>query len=53
MYAGERTAAVIIRAMKDGVPTNLHGHYDLETNKYHEALGPRQIPAEMLPKKRG
>lgn len=48
---GERTAAVIIRAMRDGVPTNLHGRFDLETNRYHESIGPRQVPAEMLPKK--
>ena len=48
---GERTAAVIIRALKDGVPTNLHGRFDLETNKYHESIGPRQVPAEMLPKR--
>ena len=47
---GERTAAVIIRSKKDGIPTNLHGRYDLETHKYHESIGPRQIPAEMLPK---
>jgi len=48
---GERTAAVIIRSMKDGIPSNLHGRYDLETHKYHESIGPRQIPAEMLPQK--
>ncbi len=48
---GERTAAVIIRSAKDGVPTNLHGRYDLETDKYNESIGPRQIPAEMLPEK--
>ena len=47
---GERTAAVIIRSKKDGIPSNLHGRYDLETHKYHESIGPRQIPAEMLPK---
>jgi hypothetical protein len=46
---GERTAAVIVRSMKDGVPTNLHGRYDLQTGHYHESIGPRQIPAEMLP----
>ena len=46
---GERTAAVIVRSMKDGVPTNLHGRYDLATNRYHESIGPRQIPAQMLP----
>ena len=49
MYAGERTAAVIIRSARDGIPSNLHGRYDLETNSYHESIGPRQIPAEMLP----
>ena len=49
---GERTAAVIIRSMKDGVPTNLHGRYDLVTGAYHESIGPRQVPAEMLPGKR-
>ena len=51
LYVGERTAAVIIRSARDGVPSNLHGRYDLETNRYHESIGPRQIPAEMLPKK--
>ena len=49
---GERTAAVIIRSMKDGVPTNLHGRFDLETNSYHESIGPRQVPADMLPQGR-
>ena len=48
---GERTTSVIVRSMKDGVPTNLHGRYDLATNRYHESIGPRQVPAEMLPKK--
>jgi hypothetical protein len=48
---GERTAAVIIRSARDGIPTNLHGRYDLETKKYHESIGPRQVPAEMLPGK--
>jgi predicted metal-dependent enzyme (double-stranded beta helix superfamily) len=48
MNIGERTAAVIIRALKDGIPTNMHGHYDLQTGHYHEALGPRQIPASMV-----
>jgi predicted metal-dependent enzyme (double-stranded beta helix superfamily) len=51
MYAGERTAAVIIRSKRDGIPANLHGRYDLETNSYHESIGPRQILAEMLPGK--
>jgi hypothetical protein len=45
---GERTTAVIVRSMKDGVPTNLHGRYDLATNGYHESIGPRQVPAQML-----
>jgi predicted metal-dependent enzyme (double-stranded beta helix superfamily) len=48
---GERTTAIIVRSMKDGGPTNPHGHYDLATNHYFERLGPRQVPAEMLPKK--
>lgn len=47
---GERTTALIIRSAKDGIPSNLHGRYDLETKKYSESIGPRQIPAEMLPK---
>lgn len=47
---GERTAAVIIRSEKDGGPSNLHGRYELNTNKYHESVGPRQTPVEMLPK---
>ena len=46
---GERTAAIIVRSMKDGIPTNLHGRYDLATNGYHESMGPRQVPARMLP----
>ena len=46
---GERTAAVIVRSKKDGIPENLHGRYDLETGKYHESIGPRQVPAQMLP----
>ncbi len=49
---GERTVAVIIRSARDGIATNLHGRYDLETNEYRESIGPRQIAAEMLPKKR-
>jgi hypothetical protein len=47
---GERTAAIIIRSARDGIPTNLHGRYDLENNAYHESIYPRQIPAEMLPR---
>jgi len=48
---GERTAALIIRGMRDGGPNNLHGRYDLQTGAYHESLGPRQVPAEMLPQR--
>jgi hypothetical protein len=29
----------------------MQGRYDPETNKYWESVGPRQTPAEMLPKK--
>jgi hypothetical protein len=50
---GERTAAVIVRSMRDGGPNNLHGGYDLQTGGYHESVGPRQIPADMLPKADG
>lgn len=50
---GERTAAVIVRSMRDGGPNNLHGHYDLRTGEYGEGVGPRQIPADMLPRKGG
>jgi hypothetical protein len=50
LSVGERTTSVIVRSMRDGVPTNLHGHYDLLTNAYTERIGPRQVPAEMLPK---
>ena len=46
---GERTTAVIIRSKKDGIDSNLHGRYDLTTNAYRESIGPRQVPAEMLP----
>ena len=49
MNIGVRTAAVIIRSKRDGIPTNLHGRYDLVTGAYHESIGPRQIPAEILP----
>jgi hypothetical protein len=49
LSVGERTAAVIIRSMRDGVPSNLHGHYDLLNNAYLERVGPRQVPAEMIP----
>jgi predicted metal-dependent enzyme (double-stranded beta helix superfamily) len=47
---GERTAAIIVRSMRDGGPNNPHGRYDLQTGAYHESVGPRQIPTEMLPK---
>jgi hypothetical protein len=47
---GERTAAIIVRSMRDGGPNNLHGRYDLQTGAYQESVGPRQIPAEMLPR---
>ena len=50
---GERTAAVIVRSMRDGGPNNLHGRYDLVTGAYHESVGPRQVPAQMLPGKGG
>ncbi len=46
---GERTAAVIIRSKKDGVETNLHGRYELGTHRYRESIGPRHVPAEILP----
>jgi predicted metal-dependent enzyme (double-stranded beta helix superfamily) len=46
---GERTVAVIIRSQKGG---NFNqGRYEPETNRYYESLGPRQTPAEMLPRK--
>src|SRR5919202_3910792 len=44
---GERTAAVIVRSMRDGGPNNPHGRYDLVMHKYHESPGPRQVPAEI------
>ena len=46
---GERTAAIIVRSMRDGGPNNLHGRYNVQTGEYGESPGPRQIPAEMLP----
>jgi predicted metal-dependent enzyme (double-stranded beta helix superfamily) len=46
---GERTAAIIVRSMRDGGPNNLHGRYDLVTSAYRESPGPRQVPAEILP----
>jgi predicted metal-dependent enzyme (double-stranded beta helix superfamily) len=51
LSTGERTAAIIVRSMRDGGPNNLHGRYDLVSNGYRESAGPRQIPAEMLPAK--
>jgi hypothetical protein len=49
VYTGERTAAIIVRSMRDGGPNNLHGRYNLETGAYAESPGPRQIPADLLP----
>ena len=49
VYTGERTAAIIVRSMRDGGPNNLHGRYDLQAGAYYESPGPRQIPAELLP----
>jgi hypothetical protein len=46
---GERTSSIIVRSMRDGGPNNLHGRYDLQNGDYSESVGPRQIPAEMLP----
>lgn len=46
---GERTAAVIVRSLRDGGPNNPHGRYDLVTHHYHQSVGPRQIPAEIVP----
>lgn len=46
---GERTTSVIVRSQKGGGFNQ--GRYNLATNHYSESLGPRQIPAEMLPKK--
>ena len=45
---GERTVAVIIRS-ENGGEFN-HGRYDVETGNYYESPGPRNTPAEMLPK---
>lgn len=45
---GEGGAAIVIRSGKAGA--HLQGRYDPETNRYWESLGPRQTPAEMLPK---
>jgi predicted metal-dependent enzyme (double-stranded beta helix superfamily) len=50
---GERTAAIIVRSMRDGGPNNLHGRYNVETGAYSESPGPRQIPTEMLPTSKG
>jgi predicted metal-dependent enzyme (double-stranded beta helix superfamily) len=49
LSTGERTTSIIVRSMRDGIPTNLHGHYDLKTNAYQERIGPRQVPAQMIP----
>ena len=49
MTVGERTVAVIIRSQKGGEFNQ--GRYNPETNDYFESLGPRQTPAEMLPKR--
>lgn len=46
---GDRTVAVVVRSQKGGEFDQ--GRYDPETNKYWESLGPRQTPAEMLPKR--
>jgi len=46
---GENTVAVIIRSQKGG--SFNQGRYEPETNRYYESLGPRQTPAEMLPKR--
>jgi predicted metal-dependent enzyme (double-stranded beta helix superfamily) len=46
---GERTVAVIIRSQKGG--SFNQGRYNPDTNEYWESLGPRQTPAEMLPRK--
>ena len=46
---GERTVAVIIRSEKAGGFNQ--GRFEPETNRYYESLGPRQTPAEMLPRK--
>jgi len=45
---GERTVAVIVRSEKSGGFNQ--GRFEPETNRYYESLGPRQTPAEMLPK---
>ena len=46
---GERTVAVIIRSKKGG--SFNQGRYNPDTNEYWESLGPRQTPAEMLPRR--
>jgi hypothetical protein len=46
---GERTVAVIIRSQKGG--SFNQGRYNPDTNEYWESLGPRQTPAEMLPRR--
>jgi predicted metal-dependent enzyme (double-stranded beta helix superfamily) len=46
---GERTVAVIIRSQKGG--SFNQGRYNPDTHEYWESLGPRQTPAEMLPRR--
>lgn len=46
---GERTVAVIVRSQKGGEFNQ--GRYNPETNAYWESVGPRQTPAEMLPRR--
>jgi predicted metal-dependent enzyme (double-stranded beta helix superfamily) len=46
---GEGGTAIVVRSAKAG--EHLQGRYDPEANKYWESVGPRQTPAEMLPKK--
>jgi predicted metal-dependent enzyme (double-stranded beta helix superfamily) len=45
---GDGSTGIIIRSQKAGGFNQ--GRYDPETNRYWESLGPRQIPAEMLPR---
>ena len=46
---GDGSTGIIIRSQKAGEFNQ--GRYDPETNRYWESVGPRQIPAEMLPKR--
>ncbi len=50
LLESDRSVAVIIRSSKGGEFNQ--GRYDPETNQYWESLGPRQTPAEMLPKQK-